>query len=135
MVAVVWVPVVAQVVVSRGFVAVAATVVDDDVALAVGGLGHERRGWGVSRGAIDRFGVVCRHFRGAGGCFSAGGRVVVAVDDSVDAVDGVVDIADGGCVGIISSGVAMLGGLGGPVTRAVGSVSVWAVGSAGFVVA
>ena len=112
MVAVVWVPVVAQVVVSRGFVAVAATVVDDDVALAVGGLGHERRGWGVSRGAVDRFGIVCRRFRGAGGCFSAGGRVVVAVDDSVDAVDGVVDIADGGCVGVVSSDVATLGGLG-----------------------
>jgi hypothetical protein len=59
---------------------------------------------------------------------------VVVVDDSVDAVDGVVDIADGGCVGVVSSDVAMLGGLGGPVMRAVGSVSVWAVGSAGFVV-
>ena len=52
----------ALVVVSRGVVAVAATVVDDDVALAGGGLGHERRGWGVSRGAIDRFGIVCRRF-------------------------------------------------------------------------
>ena len=53
--------------------------------------------------------------------------VVVVVD--------VVDNADGGCVSVISSDVAMLGGLGGPVMRAVGSVSVWAVGSAGFVVA
>ena len=37
-------------------------VVDGDMALAVGGLGHERRGWGVSRGAVDWFGIVCRRF-------------------------------------------------------------------------
>ena len=79
---------------------------------------------------------MCRRFQGAVRCFEAGVElVVVVVDNSVDAVDGVVDIADGGCVGIVSSDVATLGGLGGLVTRAVGSVLVWAVGSAGFVVA
>ena len=102
----------ALVVVSRGVVAVAATVVDDDVALAVGGLGHERRGWGVSRGAVDRFGIVCRRFRGVWDWFGAGEVAVVVVVNSVDAVDGIVDIVDGGCVGVVSSDVATLGGLG-----------------------
>ena len=125
----------ALVVVLWGVVAVAATVVDDDVARAVGGLGHKRRGWGVSRGAIDRFGIVCCRFRNVWDWFGAGEVAVVVVVNSVDAADGVVDIADGGCVGVVSSDVATLGRLGGPVTRAVGSVLVWAVGSAGFVVA
>jgi hypothetical protein len=60
---------------------------------------------------------------------------MVVVDDVFGVVDGSVVVVDGGCVGVVSSDVATLGGLGGPVTRAVGSVSVWAVGSAGFVVA
>ena len=96
--AAIWVLDTTLVVVSQGVVAVAATVVDDDVALAVGGLGHERRGWGVSSSGVGRPGSVCRRFRGARGCFIAGGRVVVAVDDSVDVVDGV----DGGCADVVS---------------------------------
>ena len=55
-------PVVAQVVVSWGFLVVIVVIVGDDVAMAVGGSGCERRGWGDSRGAVDRFGTVCRHF-------------------------------------------------------------------------
>ena len=51
--AAIWVLDTALVIVSRGVVAVVATVVDDDMALAVGGLGHKRWGWGVSRGAVD----------------------------------------------------------------------------------
>ena len=95
----------ALVIVSQGVVAVAATVIDDDVALAVGGLGHERRGWGVSRGGVGQPGSVCRRFGEAGGCFSAGGRVVVVAVD-------VVGVVDGGCVGVVNDDVAALGGPG-----------------------
>ena len=49
-------------------------------------------------------------------------------------VDDRVVVVDAGCAGIVTGDVAMLGGLGGPVTRAVGSDSVWAVSSVGFVV-
>ena len=57
--AAIWVLDTALVVVSQGVVAVAATIIDNDMALAVGGLEHERRGWGVYRGAVDRFSIVC----------------------------------------------------------------------------
>lgn len=111
-------------------------VVGGDVTVAVAGSGRERGGCRGCRGVVGWLGSECRRSRGAVRCFEAGAElVVVVVDNSVDAVDGVVDIADGGCVGVVSSDVATLGGLGGLVTRAVGSVSVWAVGSAGFVVA
>ena len=103
-----------------GVVAVAATVIDDDVALAVGGLGHERRGWGVSRGTTDRFGIVCRRFRGVWDWFGAGEVVVVVVVDDVVVVDGV----DGGCADVVVGDVAMSGGVPECVSRVCVAVSV-----------
>ena len=48
-------------------------------------------------------------------------------------VDNGVVIVDVGCAGIITGDVATLGRLGVLVMKAVGSVSVWAAGSVGFV--
>ena len=53
--------------------------------------------------------------------------MVVVVDDGVV-------IVDVGCVGVVTGDVATLGRLGVLVTKVVGSVSVWAAGSVGFVV-
>jgi hypothetical protein len=46
-------------------------------------------GCGVCRGGMDQAGSMCHRFRGAGDCFEARDRVVVAV---VDNVDGSVDV-------------------------------------------
>ena len=97
-----WVLDTALVVVSRGVVAAVGAVVDDDVALAVGGSGPERRGWERCCGAVGRLGGVCHRFRGVWGWFGAGEGVVVVVNDD----DGVVDVVDGGCAGVVSGDVA-----------------------------
>jgi hypothetical protein len=86
---------VAQLVVSEVVVAGVAAVIDSDMAVAQGRSGREKRGWGVCWGAIGRLGSVCRRFRDAGGSFEAGEKVVVAVVDSVDSVDG-------GCAAVVS---------------------------------
>ena len=52
--------------------------------------------------------------------------MVVVVDDGVV-------IVDAGCAGIVTGDVAMLGGLGGPVTKALGSFGVWVDASVVFV--
>ena len=92
-----------------------------DVTVERRGLGLERRGCGSCRGSVSRLGRVCRRVRDAGGSFSAGGRVVVAVDDDVGVVDG-------GCVGVINGDVAALGGVLGCSTRLCVAVSVvWGV--------
>ena len=109
----VWVLVVVQVVVSQGFLVIVAVVVGDDVAVAVGGSGCERRGWKDSRGGLGRPGIECRHSRVVAGGSGAGGKVVVVVDNNVGVVDDSGDVADGGCVGVVSSDVAGVSGDGG----------------------
>jgi hypothetical protein len=105
--------------VSEAVVAGVVAVGGCDVALAVGCSGLERGGCGGCRSGLDRPGSVCRRFPDVRGSSEAGDRVVVVVDDSVDAVDGVVDVADRGCVGIVGSDVAKVrGGL-------VGLTKVW----------
>jgi hypothetical protein len=102
----VWVLYEARVVVSEVVAAEVAAVVGSDVAVATGDSGCERRGQGVCRSAVGRAGSECRRFRGAGDCFGVGKVVVVVVVDDVATVDGSVDVADGGCVGIVNGDVA-----------------------------
>jgi hypothetical protein len=93
----------AQVVVLGAVAAGFVTVVDCDVAAEQRGSGLDRRGWELGCGAVGRLGSVCRRFRGVGGCFRAGDRVVEVVVNSVGVVDG-------GCAGIISGDAAHSGG-------------------------
>jgi hypothetical protein len=75
--------------------------------------GRKKRGWGVCWGTVDRLCKVCRRFCDVGSWFEAGGRVVEVVVNDANVIDGGVDVADGGCVGIISGNVAGTGGDGG----------------------
>jgi hypothetical protein len=109
--------------VTAGFV----VVIGGDVAAKRRGSGPERWGCGVSGGAVDRLGSVCRRFRAVGG----GGS---CWDSSREVVVGVVDNNDGGCVGADGGDVAALVEKGGLVTREVGSFLVWVVASVAFVV-
>jgi hypothetical protein len=90
---------VAQVIVLRVVAKVFVAIVGNDVAVATGDSGRETRGCRGCRGAVGRLGSECCHSRGAGSCFEAGNKVVVAVVDSVDNVDG-------GCAAVVSSDVA-----------------------------
>jgi hypothetical protein len=101
-VAAVWVLAAALVVVPEGVAARVTAVVGSDVAAAVSGSGCEQRGWGLGWGAVGRFGSERRHSRGAGGRFGGGNEVVVVVVDDVD----VVDVADGGCAGVVGDDMA-----------------------------
>jgi hypothetical protein len=105
-----WVLAVVQVDVLGAVAVAVGTVVDDDVAVAVSGSGCERRGWGLGWGAVGRLGSVCRRFRDAGGSSEAGEKVVVVVFDDAGVVDGNVDVADGGCAGVVNGNVADSGG-------------------------
>ena len=126
----VWVLDEALAVVSEVAVADAAAVVGSDVAVAVDGSGRETWGCRVCRGAVGRLGGVCRRFGGVGSWFGAGEGVVVVVNDD----DGVVDGADGGCVGVVNDDAAGDGGVDGcvgvvcalesVVARVVGSISI-----------
>ena len=106
MATVVWVLDVAQVVILVGVVAGNVAVVDGDVVAERRGSGLERGGWGVTRGAVDWFGIVCRHFRGVWGGFWAGGELVVVVNDGVVVVGHSADVVDGGCAGVVDGDVA-----------------------------
>ena len=119
--------VVAQVVVSGVTVAGVAVDVVSDVTVERRGLGCEEGGGGSRWGSMSRLGSVCRRFRGAGGGFGAGGEVVVVVDDGVVVVDA-------GRAGVVTGDVATLGVGGEPVTKAMGSSSVWVAVSVIFVV-
>jgi hypothetical protein len=98
-----------------GVVVVAVGVgVADDVALKVDGSGCGPRAWKRCWGAICWFGSECCRFRGVSGCFNAVEVVVVAVVD-VDVV------VDGGCVGVVNGDVAVVMGLGGLISVAMGA--------------
>jgi hypothetical protein len=57
---------------SFGAVAAAVgAVVDNDMVVARGDSGCERRGWRVCRGAVGRAASECRRLRGPGGSFEA----------------------------------------------------------------
>jgi hypothetical protein len=101
-------------VVWRVAAAAVATVVGIDVVAGRRGSGLERRGWGVSRGAMDRVGSVCRRFRSFWGLFEVEGKVVVAVVN-------VVDVGDGGRVVVVHGDMAVVTGLGGLISGAVGA--------------
>jgi hypothetical protein len=96
-VAAVWVLAAALVVVPEVVAARVAAVVGSDVAAEQRASGLERGGCGVCRGGVDRPGGVCHRFRGVWGWFEAGKEVVAVVD-----VVGVIDVADGGCAGVVS---------------------------------
>jgi hypothetical protein len=104
-----WVLATALDAVSGVVVAAFVDVVGGDVAAKWQGLGLERRGSGGCRGAVGRLSKVCRRFCGARGGFGAGDRVVVAVVDNVDNVDGGVDVADGDCEGVDGADDGLVG--------------------------
>jgi hypothetical protein len=110
-------------------IAAVGAVVGGDMTVAVVGSGRERGGCRGCRGVVGWLGSECRRSRGAVRCFEAGAElVVVVVDNSVDAVDGVVGIADGGCVGVVGSDVAASRGVLGCSTKVWVAVSmVWGV--------
>ena len=92
---------VALVVVFEVVAAGVAVAVVSDVAVEQRGLEWANEGWELGCGAVGRPGIECRRFRSFEGCFGAGdGAVVVVVDD--------VDLADGGCAGIVKGDVAGL---------------------------
>jgi hypothetical protein len=122
-----WVLTAALAVISKVVVAGVAAAVGGDVAVVQGCSRHEKRGWEIFCGAVNRLGRVCRRFRGVGSCAEAMEAVVVAVVDNVGVVDG-------GCAGVVGGDVAGLTVEGGLVTRAVVSFSVWEVASVVFVV-
>jgi hypothetical protein len=123
----VWVLTLALVVISEVVVAEVVAVIGGDMAVAQVCSRHEKRGWEVFCGAVNRLGRVCHCFRGVGSCGEAVEAVVVAIVDNVG-------IIDGGCVDVISSDVAALIVEGGLVTRAVVLFSVRVVASVVFVV-
>jgi hypothetical protein len=102
-------PDVAPVVVSEVGATEVAAVVDSDVAVVTVGSGLKTRGWGVCRDATARTGSECRRFRGAGDSFEGRGKFVVVVVNNVD----------GGCTGVVSGDVAVLGKVLG------GSTAIW----------
>jgi hypothetical protein len=59
---------------------------------------------------VGQLSKVCCHFCGARGGFGAGNRVVVAIVDNVDNVDGNADMADGGCAGVDGGDDGLVGG-------------------------
>ena len=78
---------VALVVVFRPFSSAFSAVVDNDVAAATAGSGHETRACEACRGAIARPCRVWRRFREILGSFEAGAAAMVAVVNVVDVVD------------------------------------------------
>jgi hypothetical protein len=94
----VWVLDVTQIVVLGVSAAGVAAIVGCDIAMAVGGSECEMRGLGVRWSALGRPGRECCRLRGAGDSFEAGEKLVVAVVDNVDNVDG-------GCVAIVRGDV------------------------------
>ena len=79
----VWVLDEAQVVVSGAVVAVVGTVVDDNVALAMGHSGCERRGWECCCGAVGRLGSECHRPGILARCLEAGNGLVTAIVNDV----------------------------------------------------
>jgi hypothetical protein len=77
---------------AAGFV----VVVGGDMAAELRGSGLERGGCGGCRDELGRSGSVCHRFPDVRGGSEAGDRVVVVVDNSVDAVDGGVDVVGSG---------------------------------------
>jgi hypothetical protein len=77
-----------------------------DVATDKGGSGRELKSWELGWRGVGWSDSWWRHSRGAGGGFEAGKVVVVVVVDDVAVVDGGVDVADGGGVGVVNGDVA-----------------------------
>ena len=94
-----------------------AAIVGCDAAAATGGSGRKWRGWGLSRSAVGGAGSECHHVRHAGGCFEAGGKMVVVAVNNVDS-------ADGGCAGVVHGDVADSGGDGVAVGLSLGAVCI-----------
>ena len=113
MVAVVWVPDVALVVVFRPFGSTFVAVVENDAAVATGGSGRETRGWAVCGGVVSCLGRVWRRFREFWASFGAGDAAVVDIVD-------VVGVVDGGCACVDGGDVAVSEGSGGSVTMLLG---------------
>jgi hypothetical protein len=95
--AIVWVEAMTLAVIPAVVEAGVVAVVGSDIAVAVGGAGYERRGWGLGWGAVGLPGRECRRLGGDGGSFKAGDDVVVVIVNDIDSRD----MAVCGCAGAV----------------------------------